>query len=151
MELLGRRKFRDWLDYLIAFVLTVICAGLSALAMLRIHVNIRYASALTHLTQNQYRLADIVAWVVLGLLWAGYVMWVESSLSQGVTQARIARERGHRMPAQFAERRILGWLWEHNLHVAVGRFLKNALISLGALTVAWLSGVILRWILASSI
>ena len=151
MELLGKLKFRDWLDYLIAFVLTVICAALSALAMLRIHVNVRYVSALAHLRQSEYRLADIVGWVVLGILWAGYVMWVESSLSQGVTQARIARERGHRVPAHFAERRILGWLWEHNLHLTVGRFLKNALISLGALTVAWLSGVILRWIFASSI
>ena len=144
MALLEEPKARDRVDQLLAFVLTLVCVALAVYAIIEIRVVIALASELADLRRAQFRLTTIVGVIVLALAWFVYTLWVVDSHQQGYTLARIARAQGKSMPVRFTNRPVMPWLWQHNLHLAVARFLRNALVPLVVLILARIASEVLQ-------
>ncbi|MCU0521344.1 MAG: hypothetical protein MUF84_11710 [Anaerolineae bacterium] len=144
MALLEEPKVRDRVDQLLSFVLTLICVALAVYAVIQVRVVIALASELADFRRAQFRLATIFGVIVLSLAWFVYTLWVVDSHQQGYVLARIARAQGKTMPVRFTNQPVMPWLWQHNLHLAVTRFLKNVLVPLAILVVARIISEILQ-------
>jgi len=136
MELLEEPKLRDRVDQLLAFVLTLVCVGLAAYSTSFVRSTVALAGELANFRRSQFRLANIVGVIVLGIAWFAYTLWVVDSHQQGYLVARIGKARGRKMPARFAGKSIMTWLWEHNLHLAIARFRRNVTIPLVVILIA---------------
>ncbi len=144
MELLENPNPSDRIHYAIAWVFTALCGGLGLWAAHQIRVAILLAGSVAESRQRGFRIADRFGWVILGLLWFIYIMAVADAHRAGVTQARINRIRGEVQTTKLQDRPLLRWLWKNDLHIAVGRFLRNVLIPLGVLVTAFLVSEVLR-------
>lgn len=136
MELLDEPTFKDRVHYAVAFLLTAVCGALGLWAAHQIRVVILLAATVVESRRRGFRVADRFGWVVLGILWLAYAMAVEHSHRTGVTEARVRRARHQEPDRKYENRAVLRWLRKHDLHIAVERFLRNALIPIGILIVA---------------
>lgn len=150
MELLEEPKLSDRADQLLAFVLTLICAGLAAYSTSFVRSAVALAGEMADFRRSQFRLANIVGVIVLGIAWFAYTLWVVDSHQQGYMVARIARARGRKMPARFANHPILTWLWKHNLHLAIARFRRNVTIPLVVILIARVIAAVIQTQLVQS-
>jgi hypothetical protein len=147
MELMDEPTPQDRLDQLLAFVLTLICVGLALLAAQQIRVAAALVGQLLGFTRAGFRLLNVALMIGLVVSWFVYTLWVADAHQQAHTRARIARARGRKMPAAYAERPVMRWLWMHSLHQVVERFAKNALVPLCLLLLSRLSSAVIQMVL----
>ncbi len=74
MELLEEPKLSDRADQLLAFVLTLICAGLAAYSTSFVRSAVALAGEMADFRRSQFRLANIVGVIVLGIAWFAYTL-----------------------------------------------------------------------------
>jgi hypothetical protein len=151
MELLSKATLKDHAHHLVAFLFTVICGALGALAVQNVRTTILVILNLADLDYRGSRLANTASWYVLGVLWAIYVLAIIPSHHGAVTRARVLKARAQaqaddharRPPAEIADRPLLRWLWQHDLHLAALRFLRHLAIPAAILVVFFIIDLIL--------
>jgi hypothetical protein len=95
MELLKKEKPRDILNYIVAYLLLIVTVVIAALAVAQLRNSIFIVANTITADRLWLRVINMISWMIQLIAFAVYVLIVEHSYREAVTQARIRSARMH--------------------------------------------------------
>ena len=143
MELLPKLTLKDHIHHAIALLGVCISAILAVFALQEMRAVIRSLCVLWQCRRTQVRLAEIVMWIVMGVLFALFIMAIQPAYTGGVTKSRVTRAQGRGIPSDVAQNGFKRWLWKNDLYLTAVSFVKTVWIPIAVFIIAYLVNEIL--------
>ena len=95
MELLQQEKARDVLKYVVAYLLLIVTAVVAGFAIFEFRNVVFVVAAAASPDARLLRVVRLVNWILPVTAWGAYVLLLEHTYREAVTQARIRSARKH--------------------------------------------------------
>ncbi|MBN2005353.1 MAG: hypothetical protein JXA21_18495 [Anaerolineae bacterium] len=128
MEILPKTDFKDWLHYGVAFALSALGGVVAFLAVRQTRALLFILAGLAKYGASQQRLLNQLSWIILGLVWAVYMLSVLPLYNGAITKARVRRAQGRLEREATNARPWMRWLIEQDSDILAKRFVYTFLI-----------------------